>query len=386
MRTATHTATIPGPASLAPADLAELMAAFNQVTARLEHTHDQLRSEVERLRAQLAQANSQLERSRRLAALGEMAAGIAHEVRNPLGSIALYARMLREDLAAQPRERAVVDKIASACRALDVVVGDVLTFAKEFTLRRQPTRASTLFEGALEACEAELASGPAGWLRVERAWSDPSSPDPLVDVDAVLMQQALVNLIRNAIEAMREHPVLRAHTLRLECAAAPDATNAALRVIDTGPGVAPEVVARMFNPFFTTRAAGTGLGLAIVHRIIDAHAGAVLVANNADRTGDPSAHGATIELLVQRAALATEIVARPGTMRRSDLVAAQPAVQVATQAARAPRSAAAKPSRRRADSGEAQSARSRGSHPRIPESQSIRASGPCGGGAVEAMS
>src|SRR5687767_8545993 len=96
--------------AMTPAELAGLMSAFNEVTGRLQQTHETLQREVVRLRGELREANEQLERSRRLAALGEMAAGIAHEVRNPLGSIGLYARMLEQDLSDRPAERATAVK------------------------------------------------------------------------------------------------------------------------------------------------------------------------------------------------------------------------------------------------------------------------------------
>lgn len=276
-----------------PGDLAELLGAFNQVTARLERTHDQLRSEVARLRAELSEVNAQLERSRRLAALGEMAAGIAHEVRNPLGSIALYARMLKEDLAQMPRERSLVEKIAGATRALDVVVGDVLLFAREFKVRVEPVDAAGALEAALEACHGEFLASNAGWLRVEKV-NERTGAMPVFHGDPGLVHQALVNVVRNAMEAMRDCPE-RAHVLRLEAAVVRGMSEdaVALRVIDSGPGVKEDVIARMFNPFFTTRAAGTGLGLAIVHRIVDAHNGRVQVFNN-------EGGGATVELVFPR--------------------------------------------------------------------------------------
>lgn len=278
-----------------PNELAELLGAFNQVTARLERTHDQLRGEVARLRAELSEANAQLERTRRLAALGEMAAGIAHEVRNPLGSIALYARMLREDLAQMPRERSLVEKIASATKALDVVVGDVLLFAREFRVRVEPVDAASALEAALDACQGEVATGRAGWLRVDKV-NERTGAMPVFHGDPGLVHQALVNVVRNAIEAMRDCPD-RAHVLRLEAVRGEsDDEIVLLRVTDSGPGVTDEVIARMFNPFFTTRAAGTGLGLAIVHRIVDAHNGRVQVFNN-------ESGGATVELVFPRTLL-----------------------------------------------------------------------------------
>src|SRR3954465_3945879 len=154
---------------LAPADLAELLGAFNEVTVKLQASHDQLRAEVARLTQELGEANAQLERSRRLAALGEMAAGIAHEVRNPLGSIRLYARMLEQDLGDRPGEQGVAVKIAGAARVMEGVVTDVLTFAREFRLRPTEIDTSELFDRVLEAC---CHDGVAGWRGVEIARPD----------------------------------------------------------------------------------------------------------------------------------------------------------------------------------------------------------------------
>lgn len=292
------------PGAITPAELAELMGAFNQVTARLEATHDQLRAEVARLTGELKAAGEQLERSRRLSALGEMAAGIAHEVRNPLGSIRLYARLLDQDLADRPSERTTVAKIAAAAKHLDGIVGDVLTFSREFRIRRESVDAATLVERALEGCRHDGVPGVSA-IRVE-------SDLPPIDlfVDPSLFIQALVNVIRNAFEAMAEHrPPHSGHVLTISCerrmVTQPKAGRrrmVTIRIADTGPGVPQDVRARMFNPFFTTRSAGTGLGLAIVHRIIDAHEGRIVVQNRQD---SDSTNGAIFDLMVPCA------VARP---------------------------------------------------------------------------
>ncbi len=295
--------------ALSPADLAELMSAFNEVTAKLEQTHAQLRAEVRRLSTELRDANEALQRSKRLAALGEMAAGIAHEVRNPLGSIGLYARMLEEDLADRPACRTVAEKIGAAVRGLDAVVGDVLSFSREIRVRAVPTDAYELLGRAADACRAELG----------RVIADPppDAPGPIeFECDPGLMHQALVNVLRNAGEANRAvgRAAVRIGAVRgpVDPADPDPVDGVVLRVRDEGDGVAPEVVERMFNPFFTTRAAGTGLGLPIVHRIVDAHGGRVLVMNNAD--GDPGSPGATVELrLPLRAArVSADVVVRRG--------------------------------------------------------------------------
>lgn len=289
-----------GQGAMAPSDMAELLAAFNDVTSRLQSSHERLRAEVARLTRELGEANEQIERSRRLAALGEMAAGIAHEVRNPLGSIRLYARMLDQDLADRPRERDVVGKVSAAVRVVETVVSDVLAFAREFKLRRARVEVGWLFDSVLEACCHE---GVSGWRGVEVIRRDRAAGAAgEIAADEPLLRQALVNVVRNAFEAMAETPRPAHHlTLDARLRRVGDRTGsvvpaAILRVADTGPGVTPEVVARMFNPFFTTRDAGTGLGLAIVHRIVDAHAGRVVVRNNAEQA--PGEPGACVELVI----------------------------------------------------------------------------------------
>ncbi len=276
---------------MSPADLAQLIGAFNDVTAKLQHSHEVLSGEVARLSRELKQANDEVERSRRLAALGEMAAGIAHEVRNPLGSIRLYARMLEQDLPATGADHATACKISRAAAAIEAIVGDVLTFAKEFRLHADAVDAGDLLFRAVEACSPQSVPDWSG-IRVEI-----HAPDaPPLYADPTLAQQALVNVVRNALEAMSEHGVREGVlTLRAEPR---DDGHVALVVRDQGPGVAPDTIARMFNPFFTTRSAGTGLGLAIVHRIMDAHAGSVRVRNTKDTPGaNANTPGATVELV-----------------------------------------------------------------------------------------
>ncbi|MBS0196837.1 MAG: hypothetical protein JSR77_08770 [Planctomycetes bacterium] len=271
-------------------EVAELLRAVTEATSRVEASNTRLQEQVARLTNDLNDANVQLERQRRLAALGEMAAGIAHEVRNPLGCVLLYASMLERDLAERPAESAMATKITRAAKAVEAIVTDVLSFARELRLRHEDVTVESVFDRALENCSHDAVAGGA-WkqIRIERAYTD--AADTAFEADPGLLTQALTNLIRNAIEAMAEAPG-REHTLRLEASErrVADGTGrrprcVVLTVRDTGPGVTPDVVARMFNPFFTTRGTGTGLGLAIVHRIVDAHGGRVSVTNNAKGPG-----------------------------------------------------------------------------------------------------
>ena len=133
-------------------ELKQLMRSVNETTERLEHTHTALRRQVAKLQKELAEANARLRRSRTLSALGEMAAGIAHEVRNPLASIRLYAQMLGEDVAEQPEAAGLCDKITRAVDGLDAIVRDVLLFAKHTTIDPEPTSGRALLERAMDSC------------------------------------------------------------------------------------------------------------------------------------------------------------------------------------------------------------------------------------------
>ncbi len=291
----------PGP-RVSAGELAELVTAFNDVAASLQATHETLRAEVARLEAELRTTRRQLRRSRHLASLGEMAAGIAHEVRNPLGSIKLYAAMLVTDLVDRAPEREIASKIVGSVDRANAVVGDVLAFSRRISVRWSPTSAHELLDEAREACAGCVSGG----VRVEARYL---AREPLaVACDAPLVQQALVNVIRNALEALAEGqrpagspPPAVVLDAVPRSVLGPDGERVAMTALcitDNGPGLPPEVMERMFNPFFTTRAAGTGLGLAIVHRIIDAHAGRVVARNNPAPDAMSGPAGATIELLL----------------------------------------------------------------------------------------
>jgi len=265
-------------------DLRDLMRHVTEVTEQLHATHRQLQEQVAGLQAELAEANAQLSRSKALACLGEMAAGIAHELRNPLGSIQLYVQMLEEDLAGQPRPAELCAKISRAIAATDHIVRDVLLFARENRIHPAPTSAAELLDRALEGCIGLMERSE---IRVCRDRMEEGDV-PAMTADAGLLAQALTNILRNAAEAIVESRAAE-RAVRLSAARrwrrGSDGLRrlgVALTIEDSGPGVEPAVIQRMFNPFFTTRAAGTGLGLAIVHRIVDAHGGDVEVANRAE--------------------------------------------------------------------------------------------------------
>ncbi len=277
-----------GPSPASPTDrlddLAQIIHAYNDAAEKLQHTHETLKAEVVRLQAELISTNAKLQRSKRLAALGEMAAGIAHEIRNPLGAIQLYAGVLVADLSrpldgqgGQDELARTARKIASAVRSLDAIVHDVLAFARELSLRPAWVPVSSLFSRVLEACRPLI---DAVGVTVVRGESGGGAVK--VYADEAMLQQALLNLVRNALDAMADQRKVNAtgEAPRLTLGVRREGPVVVITVRDTGPGIAEKDVDRIFNPFFTTRNSGTGLGLAIVHRLIDAHGGTIGVHND----------------------------------------------------------------------------------------------------------
>ena len=290
--------TLPDGAALGAGELTEVIQTFNDVCARLQGTHEVLRQEVTRLQGELSDARRQLRRARELAALGEMAAGISHEIRNPLGSIRLYTNILIDDLEDRPEQRDLVQRIDAAVAGMNGIVNDVLDFARELHVSGEPVSSRDLLADAAASC-ADLVDEHDIAISIV----DETDDRPCL-VDASLVHQALVNVIRNACEALAESetpdPAVR---LEIVSRAVLDAEGArhpmvALAVIDNGPGLPADVAERIFQPFFTTRHTGTGLGLAIVHRIIDAHGGRIAI-TSADgeprliARGDDPAHALT---------------------------------------------------------------------------------------------
>ncbi len=260
-------------------DLGQIIGVYNEVTSKLQRSHEALTAEVVRLQDQLASTDAQLQRSKRLTALGEMAAGIAHEIRNPLAAIQLYAKMLSDDLGQIAANESgttgsiavaalsEAEKIRSAVHGLNAIVCDVLTFSREMSPQPMVIEAAGFLRSVLDAHAPAI---EAANIQVDLNLADHHLQ---VRADPDLLRQAILNLVRNAVDAM-DHGC---GTLTLEVSRQDN--RVLIRVRDTGPGIGPDDIDRIFNPFFTTRNTGTGLGLAIVHRIVDAHGGAIAVHN-----------------------------------------------------------------------------------------------------------
>jgi signal transduction histidine kinase len=251
-------------------ELGRMIATYSELTERLQRSHGQLTETVQSLRTQLGEKNRLLERKNRLAALGEMAAGMAHEIRNPLGGIQLYASMLADDVADRPDSLQLVRKIAGGVRRLEALVGQVLQFTREINAT---VEATDLAEIVTQAAEYAAAA-----FRERGVRCDVRGPASLpVSADPLLLGQALLNLLLNAAEASAAGgAVVVAYS---GPPAGSEAKQFHVAVQDAGSGIPPGILDRIFNPFFTTKDAGTGLGLAIVHRVVEAHDGAITASN-----------------------------------------------------------------------------------------------------------
>jgi signal transduction histidine kinase len=226
---------------------------------------------AERCRLVLTNAReiAALEQRRRLAAMGEMAAGLAHEIRNPLAGLKGAAQFLQTEEVG-PDGREMLQVIVDEANRLDVVVGNFLDYARPLQLVRASASINQLVSHALGLLRAQ--GLPARIVATESL-----APDlPPIQVDATRVAQVLINLLQNAVQAMPNGGVLTTTTrLRddwLEIA-----------VTDTGTGLSQESLTKLFVPFYTTRAGGTGLGLAISRRLVDAHGGEIVVSSEPGR-------------------------------------------------------------------------------------------------------
>ncbi len=251
----------------------------------LPYTIDQLRStvgELARSHQQLADTQEALMHSERLASMGQLAAGIAHEVNNPLGVVLMYAHLLLEDMPQDSRMTGDLKMIAEQADRCKRIVAGLLDFARQNKVIFEPTDVRDLVQRSLNA-----APPPAG-ITVEVT---NRADSPVVDLDREQMTQVLINLMTNAYQAMPTGGRLTITTLG-------DPERMQFVVSDTGAGIAKENLKRIYQPFFTTKGLGrgTGLGLAVSYGIIKMHRGDIRVESNADPSNGPTGTSFTVSL------------------------------------------------------------------------------------------
>jgi signal transduction histidine kinase len=212
----------------------------------------------------LESINTQLQVSERLAALGRITTGVAHEVKNPLNSMRLWLENLKESLSGAPDNgtQQAVQVLDKEIDRLDEVVKRFLDFTRPMEVRLEATQLAEVLQEVLEVAKPQLRKS-----RVQVAQLLPMDV-PEVYVDRALLKQAVLNLVLNAVEAMPNGGQLRLTLSRR-------AEMAEITVSDTGKGIPPENRQKIFQLFFTTRPGGSGIGLASTFRIVQLHNGSI---------------------------------------------------------------------------------------------------------------
>ena len=253
----------------------------------LPNTIDQLRQavqEVEASKQELAEAQEALMQSEKLASMGQLAAGIAHEVNNPLGVVLMYAHLLLDACPAESSLREDLTMITEQADRCKKIVAGLLHFARQNKLVRYPTDLRELVERAMRSINV-----PDNiTVRVEHDLAD-----PVAELDRDQIVQVLTNLVTNAIAAMDAGG-------RLTIQTGGDENRVSLRVIDTGSGIPEDNLKRIFDPFFTTKpmGKGTGLGLAVTYGIVKMHCGDIRVQSSANPAAGPT--GTTFTVFLPR--------------------------------------------------------------------------------------
>jgi two-component system, NtrC family, sensor histidine kinase HydH len=218
----------------------------------------------------LEQAQEEARRSERLAALGQMSAGLAHEIRNPLGVIKGSAEMLQQKLEqSNPLVSELAGYISSETNRLSALVTRFLDFARPLHPELTPQQVTPMLDHALQSVSMAHKEDKSR-VAIERRY-EPNLP--AVPLDEGLCEQAFVNLIQNAYDAMSDGGTLRVSAAKANA----DRDGIEVRIEDTGTGIPPALREQIFNPFVTTKKTGVGLGLSIVSRIVDGHHGTIRV-------------------------------------------------------------------------------------------------------------
>jgi len=226
-------------------------------------------SDVSKIKA----LEKEMQRTKTMAALGEMSATVAHEIRNPLGAMGVWAGLLERDFDRDDPRRATLKRIIDGLARLNRIVSNLLVYSRPFEaqLRRVPLQ--EIVRETVDFIEIEIERlGQA--IIVTKAWNEQQPVYVMADPEK--MQQVIMNICMNAIQAMPDGGTL---TVAVDDAPRSSAGYVCFEVIDTGVGIEPERLDKIFDPFHTTKENGTGLGLAIVKKFVEHHAGHIRIAS-----------------------------------------------------------------------------------------------------------
>jgi signal transduction histidine kinase len=265
----------------------EMQEKVEKVSLELERKNAELRHSLARREA----LEREVQQAKTMAALGEMSATVAHEIRNPLGAMGMWAGLLERDMDPQDPRRKTLGKITDGLARLNKIVTSLLVYTRPMASEFRMVRLDALLEEIVDFIEIEI-DRLGRKIVVEKKFD--CKDGPYVKADPEKVNQAVINLCLNAVQAMEDGGKLSVTLSAISAdshIAAPVGANsvgmddarrellggdyAVFSITDTGSGICAEHIAKIFDPFFTTKEDGTGLGLAIVKKIIESHMGAI---------------------------------------------------------------------------------------------------------------
>lgn len=241
-------------------EIGDLGRNFNRMVQQLRES----REEIERLH------RTQMSRAEHFATLGELATGLAHEIRNPLAGIAGVIEIVGRDLPASSPARAVVKDVREEIAQINRILTDLLGTARPRASEMRPSDLNTTVEHTIMLARQQVLSKP---IKIEFT---PAVDLPEVDHDSDQIHQVLLNLMLNAVQAIEGSGVVRVAVFAND-------DDAVITVSDTGRGIAAEHLPNIFRPFYTTKGNGTGLGLSLARRIIEEHHGKIEVSSSSGK-------------------------------------------------------------------------------------------------------
>ena len=270
----------PGPEEEQLIEVATHIAGLAIERRRAEEAQRKTNEELEKANAELRReirtrkgAEAQLLHSAKLAAVGQLAAGVAHEINNPLGAIVGYAQLISEDGALSPASKAQLERIIERAQGAAKVVRELKEFAAPIEMEKVPAEIHDVIESALSLLERQMGLANIAVVR------NYGSGLPAIECDSGRIEQVFLNLILNAWDAMAD-----GGTLTISTEVSSDGEDVAVTMSDTGKGISKDHQARIFEPFYTMgKTDGTGLGLSISQRIVEDHGGRVQVESEPGR-------------------------------------------------------------------------------------------------------
>jgi signal transduction histidine kinase len=241
-------------------DIGALGRQFNEMVQTLQ----QNRIEIEELHRR------EMLRAEHLASLGELAAGLAHEIRNPLAGIAGVVDIIGKELPVNSPSRAIMGDVQNEVNHIKNILNDLLSYSRPRSPNFHPTDINTSVEQAVQLARQQVTTKPIQIL------FEPNPSLPLVLHDPALIQQVILNLLLNSIQAISGAGLVEVHSVL-------ERDFVVLQVSDNGRGISPDSLTKIFKPFFTTRNEGTGLGLSLANGIVQSHGGRIEVTSAAQK-------------------------------------------------------------------------------------------------------